>query len=155
MEKEILICLLALKQNLTNFSFIRNTMKKLFTLFVLYCIASGSAFGQQKTTPAPIKATEKLSTPTIINTQSAAATPDAPQNLPVTYTFTGDGNWNVPGNWTNNVVPPQPTNLGSEIIINNISGGQCVLNIPYTVTPGTSFTILTGKTLVVNSLTVN
>lgn len=129
-------------------------MKNLLTLFVLFCITSGSAFSQQKTTPAPINAKEKLSTQAI-SAQPAAATPDAPQNLPVTYTFTGDGNWNLPGNWTNNVVPPQPTNLGSEIIINNISGGQCVLNIPYTVTPGTSFTILTGKTLVVNSLNVN
>lgn len=129
-------------------------MKNFLTLFVFFCISSGAAFSQQKTTPASINTKEKSSAQTG-NIQTAAATPDAPQNLPVTYTFTGDGNWNVPGNWTNNVVPPQPTNIGSEIIINNVSGGQCVLNIPYTVTPGTSFTILTGKTLVVSSLNVN
>lgn len=129
-------------------------MKNLLTLFVFFCISSGAAFSQQKTEPAPINAKEKSSAQTG-NIQPAAATPDAPQNLPVTYTFTGDGDWNVPGNWTNNVVPPQPTNIGSEIIINNVSGGECVLNIPYTVTPGTSFTILTGKTLVVTYLNVN
>ncbi len=129
-------------------------MKNLLTLFVLFCITSGSAFSQQKATPASINAKEKLSKQTN-STQPASQTPDAPQNLPVTYTFTGDGNWNVPGNWANNVVPPQPTNVGSDIIINNISGGQCLLNIPYTVTPGTSFTVLTGKTLVVTYLNVN
>ena len=129
-------------------------MKNLLTLFVLFCISSGAAFSQQKTTPTAINSKEKSSVQTV-NTQSATVTPDAPLNLPVTYTFTGDGNWNVPSNWTNNVVPPQPTNIGSEIIINNVSGGQCVLNIPYTVTPGTSFTVLTGKTLVVDDLNVN
>ncbi len=129
-------------------------MKNILILLVLFCITSGAAFSQQKSTPAPINAKEKLPTQSNSN-QPVSVTPDAPQNLPVTYTFNGDGNWNVPGNWVNNVVPPQPTNIGSEIIINNISGGQCVLNIPYTVTPGTSFTILTGKTLVVSSLNVN
>lgn len=129
-------------------------MKNLLTLFVFFCISSGAAFSQQKTPPAPINAKEKSSAQ-IDDIQTAATTPDAPQNLPVTYTFTGDGNWNLPGNWTNNVVPPQPTNIGSEIIINNVAGGECDLNIPYTVTPGTSFTILTNKTLVVTSLNVN
>lgn len=129
-------------------------MKNLLTLLVFFCISSGAAFSQQKTTPAPVIAKEKSSAPKG-NMQPPAATPDVPANLPVTYTFTGDGNWNIPGNWTNNVVPPQPTNIGSEIIINNVSGGECLLNIPYTVTPGTSFTILTGKTVVVTSLNVN
>ncbi len=129
-------------------------MKKLLTLFIFFSIISGVAFSQQKTVPVVIIDKNKVS---IQNgdKQQIPAKINAPQNLPVTYTFTGDGSWNTPGNWANNVVPPQPTNLGSEIIIDNISGGECDLNIPYTVTPGTSFTILTGKILVVSSLIVN
>ncbi|MEP6583690.1 MAG: hypothetical protein ABJA90_05475 [Ginsengibacter sp.] len=131
-------------------------MKYLFALLFLTATTSTVAFSQQKTqnkiikgykviTPKPVKAS-------LIN----SSRPDLPQDLPVTYTFTGDGNWNDPANWENNLVPPQPTNLGSEIIINNIPSGQCLLNIPYTVTPGTSLTILTDKSLVVPSdFTVN
>ncbi len=68
----------------------------------------------------------------------------------VTYTFTGNGNWNYPANWANNLFPPSTTGQGSNIIINNVSGGQCILNVSYSVTTGTKLTVMSGKKLVIN-----
>ncbi|MEP7253778.1 MAG: hypothetical protein ABI683_15400 [Ginsengibacter sp.] len=128
-------------------------MKYLLAL-MLFTATSYVAFGQTTPTTRVITGL-KVIEPKPSQTD-ATHSPNSVQDLPVTYTFTGNGNWNIPANWENNLVPPQPTNLGSEIIINNIPGGQCLLNIPYAVTPGTSLTILTSKTLVVPaSFTVN
>ncbi|MDQ6764329.1 MAG: alkaline phosphatase family protein [Bacteroidota bacterium] len=72
------------------------------------------------------------------------------------YTFTGNGNWDVPSNWSGNLIPPPITYAGSQIIINNAAGGQCILNVPYTVSSGTTFKVPPGKILQVNgNLTVN
>ncbi len=74
----------------------------------------------------------------------------------LTYTFTGDGNWDIASNWLGNLVPPPTTYTGSQIIINNVNRGQCIMNVPYIVNAGTTFTVLPGKTLQVNgNLTVN
>lgn len=123
-------------------------MKYLFT-FLLIAATSGIAYSQQTPATKIIAGYKTIKPEKVIVPGIATSNPDTPQDLPVTYTFTGNGNWNDPANWENNLVPPQPTNLGSEIIINNIPAGECLLNIPYTVTPGTSLTILTGKSLVV------
>ena len=75
---------------------------------------------------------------------------------PVTYTFIGTGNWDDPANWSNNLIPPAYTTQGSSIIINNTAGGQCILNIPYNVTSGTTLSVMPGKKLVViDQLTIN
>ncbi len=124
-------------------------MKYLFACLFLTIAASSVTYSQ--ITPTKIIKGYKVIKPKNVDASIVTSNPDTPQDLPVTYTFTGDGNWNNPANWENNLVPPQPTNIGSEIIIDNIPAGQCLLNIPYTVTPGTSLTILTGKSLVVPS----
>ncbi len=129
-------------------------MKNIIALFALFCITSSTAFSQQKTTTAPIKG--KFSEPSNY-TQSVSATPDAPLNLPVDYLFTGDGAWSNANNWNNGLVPPPTTNPGSTISIYpnpQIQGSQCVLDIPYTVTPMTSFTVVANGSLVVSSLVV-
>ena len=69
--------------------------------------------------------------------------------LPVIYTFTGNGNWNVAANWSNNMMPPAVLSNGSEIIIDPPAGGQCILNIPYTINPGAKLTVMTGKHFVI------
>jgi hypothetical protein len=66
-----------------------------------------------------------------------------------TYTFTGNGNWNVAANWSNNTIPPATLPSGSTITINHTVGGQCVLNISQTIAAGATLTVLTGKNLVV------
>ncbi|MEO7394159.1 MAG: hypothetical protein ABIU11_04405 [Chitinophagaceae bacterium] len=121
-------------------------MKYFFAFLFSIAVSSGIAYSQQtsspKKSPGDIKKTSVNG-----GNQITTANPDSRQDLPVTYTFTGNGDWDNTGNWENNLAPPPTTNVGSEIIINNISGGECLLNIPYNVTPGTSLTILPGKTL--------
>lgn len=45
-----------------------------------------------------------------------------------TYTFTGDGNWDNPANWSNNTIPPATLTAPNRIIINPAPGGSCILN---------------------------
>jgi hypothetical protein len=68
-----------------------------------------------------------------------------------TYIFNGNGNWDVPANWSYNLVPPATIGSGSEIIIDPVPGGQCLLNIPYTVAPGASIKVNAAKNFVVQS----
>ena len=65
--------------------------------------------------------------------------------LITSYTFTGTGNWNVASNWINNTIPPAILISGSEIIINPLSPGECVLNVQQTIGPGSSIKIISGK----------
>jgi hypothetical protein len=65
------------------------------------------------------------------------------------YTFIGNGNWNVAANWENNQIPPIELPAKSEIIINTVPGGQCLLNVPQKILPGARFTIMPGKKITV------
>jgi hypothetical protein len=65
------------------------------------------------------------------------------------YTFTGNGNWSNSANWLNASIPPASLNAGNQIIINPVDGGQCLLDIPYTVSPGAILTIMPGKQMLV------
>ena len=72
-----------------------------------------------------------------------------------TYTFTGNGDWNAPANWTNNQQPPSPLPASSSIVIDHAVGGQCILNVAQSLSPGSSFTVSAGKNLVIQgSLTI-
>jgi hypothetical protein len=64
------------------------------------------------------------------------------------YEFTGVGNWDVPANWKNNVVPPSPLPAGYEIIINP-TGGSCILNVTQILSPGSKLTVVSNKTFVI------
>lgn len=70
-------------------------------------------------------------------------------NLKSVYIFTGNGNWDDANNWDHNILPPASSTTGSEIIINPVQGGECFLNIPYTVTAGAKLTVSAGKNFVV------
>ena len=67
----------------------------------------------------------------------------------ISYTFTGDGNWDVAANWMNNIIPPAILPAFSEIIIDPIVNGQCVLNISQTVSKDAIITVKTGKKMIV------
>ncbi|MEO6546341.1 MAG: endo-1,4-beta-xylanase [Ferruginibacter sp.] len=67
----------------------------------------------------------------------------------VTYTFTGNGNWSIAANWINGIIPPATLTAGAEIIINPVTGGTCILNIPLTIAPGNKITVLPGKRFIV------
>ena len=68
--------------------------------------------------------------------------------LPATFTFKGAGNWNTIGNWQCNWVPPLPLPSASEIVIDPV-GGDCILNVPYTVGNSGKLTVKMGKKLIV------
>ena len=64
------------------------------------------------------------------------------------YTFTGNGNWNVASNWSNNRIPPNPFTSGS-IFIDNAVGGSCVLSSSQTISQPAILTVKTGKHLLI------
>jgi glucose/arabinose dehydrogenase len=72
-------------------------------------------------------------------------------NGPIQYTFTGNGNWTNPANWSNNMVPPSNSLTGSIIDIRPIVGGECVVNVPVTIAVGTKILIENEKVLRMNS----
>lgn len=61
------------------------------------------------------------------------------------YTFIGNGNWSVQSNWLNGITPPTNLTNGAEIVINPITGGECILDINQTITTNSKLTVLTGK----------
>lgn len=72
------------------------------------------------------------------------------------YIFTGNGNWDLPTNWSNNLMPPAQPSADSEIIIDPAPGGRCLLNVPYSIPPGVKLTVNTTKAfLVQGNLIVN
>ena len=64
------------------------------------------------------------------------------------YTFTGNGDWNISTNWSNNTIPPVLLPPGSEILINPVAGGECDMNGLQTISSGAKITVLSGKKLV-------
>ena len=71
------------------------------------------------------------------------------------YKFTGNGNWDDSTNWSNNKMPPSTITAGSQIIIDPQIGGVCILNIAYTLSSDSIFTVNTGKKfLVLGNLSV-
>jgi hypothetical protein len=71
--------------------------------------------------------------------------------LPATYTFIGNGNWNLASNWSGSVVPPPVLPNGSEIIINPSVGGTCVLNVAQSVSPGGKLTVMPNKSFIIQN----
>jgi hypothetical protein len=63
------------------------------------------------------------------------------------YTFSGNGNWSVASNWTNNSKPPGILHAGSEIMISPVAGGECIVNELQTIASGAKITVAAGKQL--------
>ncbi len=72
-------------------------------------------------------------------------------DAPKVYIFTGSGNYNVPANWDNSIVPPGTVLTGDEVIIDPPIGGECILNVPVTIMPGAKFEVRPGKVLRINN----
>ncbi len=62
-----------------------------------------------------------------------------------TYQFIGDGNWSDTSNWANHIKPPTNIYSGNQIIINPITGGNCILDIPYTIPTGALLNVKDNK----------
>jgi len=65
------------------------------------------------------------------------------------YNFTGNGNWSDSANWQYHLVPPSTLVAGNEILIDPIAGGECILDIPYTLSAGTKLSVNNGKSFLV------
>ncbi len=65
------------------------------------------------------------------------------------FIFTGNGNWSDAGNWKNNNPPPAILPANCAIIIDPSSGGECILDITYSIPSGKKITILAGKKFLV------
>jgi hypothetical protein len=63
------------------------------------------------------------------------------------YTFTGNGNWSNAANWANNAIPPATVTDGKEVIIDHSEGGECIMDVPVTMAPGSKLTVKPGKRL--------
>ncbi|MCU0373759.1 MAG: hypothetical protein MUF24_00480 [Chitinophagaceae bacterium] len=72
-------------------------------------------------------------------------------DVPTIFVFNGSGNFNVNGNWDNNIAPPNNIlNKGDEIIIDPASG-ECILNVPLTIMKGAKITVAPGKKLILGN----
>ncbi len=67
-----------------------------------------------------------------------------------TYTFTGSGNWDVPANWANGIIPPSPLTGCRQIIVDPIAGQECILNVEQTVSSGAKITVKQNKKFRIN-----
>jgi len=73
-------------------------------------------------------------------------------NLPSYYLFNGNGNWNNSANWNNAQIPPNPLPPGKEVFIENITGGECIINVPVTISNGARVTAKQGSKVRVTSM---
>lgn len=70
-------------------------------------------------------------------------------NIPVTYIFNGNGNWENASNWSEGNMPPATLTSATLIFIDPSGAGSCILNIPYTVPAGSSIMVSEGKQFLV------
>ena len=68
--------------------------------------------------------------------------------IPVTYTFTGNGNWNNATNWNNDTVPSSIVPGRDTITIATLPGDSCVLNGPLVMLPGSILTVASGTSFI-------
>lgn len=64
---------------------------------------------------------------------------------PRLYTFIGNGNWSIPANWSNGLVPPAVLPAGDQIVIYPLANGECVLNVNQTIPTGGSLFVVSNK----------
>jgi hypothetical protein len=62
-----------------------------------------------------------------------------------TYTFAGNGNWDVATNWANNLIPPPVLTGAVTIVIDPPANGECVLNIQQSISNGATLRVMENK----------
>ncbi|MES2429825.1 MAG: hypothetical protein V4556_02745 [Bacteroidota bacterium] len=66
-----------------------------------------------------------------------------------TYTFTGNGNWSIASNWSNNIIPPATLPSGDTIYISSATMDSCILDVTQTISEGAFFIISSGANFIV------
>ncbi len=72
-------------------------------------------------------------------------------NAKTVYTFSGAGDWMIPGNWKDGLVPPNPLPSGSVIAVKPRFGGNCILNNSVTIASGADIFAEPGSSFIVNT----
>jgi CubicO group peptidase (beta-lactamase class C family) len=71
------------------------------------------------------------------------------------YTFIGNGNWNISSNWAGGKIPPSVLDKEGMITISPIAGGECILNVPQTITSNANLVLPLGSRLrILGNLTI-
>ncbi len=66
---------------------------------------------------------------------------------PATYTFIGNGNWNIAANWSDGNIPPAVLPAGDQIVIYPFATGECVLNVNQSISSAGSLFVVSNKKL--------
>lgn len=61
------------------------------------------------------------------------------------YIFLGEGNWDDANNWSNKTIPPSVLPSGSEIIVRPANQGECILNVPQSISAGSKLIVDDNK----------
>ena len=72
-----------------------------------------------------------------------------PTKTPITYTFTGNGDWSNAANWNSIGKPPAILPANCEIVIDPIPSGQCLLDVTQRISTGAKLTVKSGKIIVI------
>jgi hypothetical protein len=69
-----------------------------------------------------------------------------------TLRFIGNGNWSNSANWKDGMKPAPDAPNCREIIIDHVSGGICILDVPQTMLKNSKLIVMPGKKLIVPSI---
>ncbi|WP_153799237.1 T9SS C-terminal target domain-containing protein [Foetidibacter luteolus] len=70
--------------------------------------------------------------------------------IKATYVFTGNGDWELAGNWVNSQPPVATPGSNTQVIIDPLPGGQCILHTPFTIAAGCELLVKPGKHFVIH-----
>lgn len=79
-----------------------------------------------------------------ISTANAVSEGEVVSVSPI-YTFTGNGDWNLPSNWVNNRAAPHRIPPCAQVIIDPAENEECILNHSLQLENGAILTVVTGK----------
>lgn len=65
------------------------------------------------------------------------------------YTFIGKGDWRMPANWENGIMPPEILPSCFSIVIRPLGDAPCILPTPQFLLPGSSFSVEPGKHIII------
>ncbi len=79
---------------------------------------------------------------TPIATNTASTVIQAPSKM---FAFTGNGNWSDAANWSNGQVPAAVLPSDAIVVIEPVTNGECILNVPISILPGAVISVQKGK----------
>lgn len=107
----------------------------------------GDVFFSNTPTPMEVDTLDNSGTPQknndVVYTNGYVTTPDI-------YVFNGVGTWGDSANWTRGRIPPATLPECSEVWVDPAGDAECIMNSPFTVSPGARMQVKDNKRLRVN-----